>query len=87
MKKKHFQNYLFVQTVHKTFADSAFDRARVESLSKELTTTKLELEDEKERVVNLATRFKELEVRHAEAVGRVLYERAFSKCSLDERIK
>ncbi len=56
------------QTIHKTFADSAFDRVRVESLSKELTSTKLELDDEKERSVNLAIRLKDLEIRHVETV-------------------
>jgi len=57
-----------LQTIHKTFADSAFDRARVETLSKELTATKLELDDAKERAVNLAIRLKDLEIRHIETV-------------------
>jgi len=58
----------FFQTLQKTFSDSAFDRARVESLTKELTSTKLELEDTKDRAVNLAVRLKELEIQHVETV-------------------
>lgn len=54
--------------IHKTFADLAFDRARIETLTKELTETKLELDDEKGRSVNLALRLKDLEIQHAEAV-------------------
>jgi len=57
LRKQHQKE---IDTIHKTFADSAFDRARVESLSKELTATKLELDDEKERAVNLAIRLKDL---------------------------
>jgi hypothetical protein len=65
LQKQHQRE---LDVIHKTFADSAFDRARVESLSKELTATKLELDEEKERAVNLAIRLKDLEIRFVEAV-------------------
>lgn len=58
--------------IHKTFADSAFDRARIETLTKELMETKLALEDEKGRSVNLGLRLKDLEIQHIEAVGTIL---------------
>jgi len=55
----------------KTFADTAVDRESLESLSKELTSTKLELDDEKERAVNLALRLKDLEIRYLEATRQL----------------
>jgi hypothetical protein len=65
LQKQHQKE---IDVIHKTFADTAFDRARVESLSKELTTTKIELDDEKERAVNLAVRLKDLEIHYVEVV-------------------
>ncbi|CAF1132072.1 unnamed protein product [Rotaria sp. Silwood1] len=63
LRKQHQKE---IDTIHKTFADSAFDRARVETLTKELTSTKLELDDSKERVVNLTLQLKDLEIQYAE---------------------
>ena len=56
------------QAIQQTFTDSAYDRSRVETLTKDLVATKLELEETKERAVNLAVRLKELEVQHAGTV-------------------
>lgn len=56
------------QAIQKTFTDSAYDRSRLETLTKDLTATRLELEETKDRAVNLAVRLKELEVKHAETV-------------------
>ncbi|CAF4399243.1 unnamed protein product, partial [Adineta steineri] len=41
-------------------------RSRIETLSKELTSTKLELEDTKDRAVNLAVQLKDLEIKNVE---------------------
>jgi hypothetical protein len=46
-------------------------------LGKELTETKLELDEEKERAVNLALRLKDLEIQHVETVCRCVYRRKF----------
>lgn len=56
------------QTIHKTFADSAFDRTKIETLTKELASTQLELDDTKERATKLFTQIKDLEIRYIEAV-------------------
>ncbi|CAF3097264.1 unnamed protein product [Rotaria sp. Silwood2] len=68
LRKQHQKE---IDTIHKTFADSAFDRTRVETLTKELTSTKLELDDTKERATNLALQLKDLEIQHAETTRQL----------------
>ncbi|UJR13297.1 hypothetical protein I4U23_000315 [Adineta vaga] len=80
LKKQHKKE---VDTIQKTFTDSAYDRARVESLTKDLTETKIELEDTKDRAVNLAVRLKDLEVKHVET-NRELHD---FRTRFDEKIK
>ncbi|CAF1156877.1 unnamed protein product [Adineta ricciae] len=63
LKKQHKKE---VDAIQQTFTDSAYDRSRVETLTKDLVATRLELEETKDRAVNLAVRLKELEVQHAE---------------------
>ncbi|CAF4318846.1 unnamed protein product, partial [Adineta steineri] len=63
LKKQHQKE---IDIAHKSFSDSAYDRSRIETLSKELTSTKLELEDTKDRAVNLAVQLKDLEIKHVE---------------------
>ncbi|CAF0979938.1 unnamed protein product [Rotaria sordida] len=63
LRKQHQKE---TDAIHATFADSAFDRTRVETLTKELTSTKLELDDTKERTVNLALQLKNLEIQYTE---------------------
>ena len=57
----------------------------MESLGKELTATKMELDEEKERSTNLAQRLKDLEIQHVTAVGRRCQEKVYSKFCLDKR--
>jgi hypothetical protein len=57
-------------------------------LSKDLTSTKLELEDSKERAINLALRLKDLEIKHVEAVWKIFYMKEFYlNFYLESRIK
>ncbi|CAF3713572.1 unnamed protein product [Adineta steineri] len=63
LKKQHQKE---IDIAHKSFSDSAYDRSRIETLSKELTSTKLELEDTKDRAVNLAVQLKDLEIKNVE---------------------
>ena len=60
----------------------------MESLTKELTSAKLELEAEKERSISLALRLKDLEVQYAEAVNKIVEFFLFSqRFYLESRIK
>jgi hypothetical protein len=57
-------------------------------LSKDLTSTKLELEDSKERAINLALRLKDLEIKHVEVVWNIFYMKEFYlNFYLESRIK
>ncbi|CAF0839896.1 unnamed protein product [Didymodactylos carnosus] len=65
IRKQHQKE---VETIHKTFADTAYDRAKTESLSKELTSAKLDLDDYKERTILLSTKLKDLEIQHVQCM-------------------
>lgn len=54
--------------IHKNFASTAYDRAKVETLTKELTAVKLDLDDAKERNIHLATKLKDIEIQYATTV-------------------
>ncbi|CAF0989208.1 unnamed protein product [Rotaria sp. Silwood1] len=57
-----------IETLQKTVADTAVDREHIESLSKNLTSTKLELVETKERAVKLATKLNDLKIQHNETI-------------------
>ncbi|CAF2218958.1 unnamed protein product [Rotaria magnacalcarata] len=80
IRKQHQKE---IDTIHKTFADSAFDRTRIETLTKELTSTKLELDDTKERATSLFAQLKDLEIRYTET-NRQLND---FRMNFDEKIK
>ncbi|CAF3553519.1 unnamed protein product [Rotaria sp. Silwood1] len=55
-------------TLQKTIVDTAVEREHIESLSKNLTSTKLELVETKERAVKLATKLNDLKIQHNETI-------------------
>jgi len=59
---------LFLQTIQKTFADLTVDQEELKLLNKELIFTKVELDQTKEREINLFNRLKDLESQHIKTV-------------------
>ncbi len=59
---------LFLQTIRKSLIGTTVDQEPLESLKKELAATKLELDETKERAINLSTQLKDLEIQHIKTV-------------------
>ncbi|CAF1031729.1 unnamed protein product [Rotaria sordida] len=65
IRKQHQKE---VTTLQKTIADTNVDHEHLESLRKDLTSTKLELIETKEHAINLATQLNDLKIQHNETI-------------------